>query len=290
MRRLALFAVMVGVVGCGSPTTPTPTPASSTGTVVVNGWLLPLAVGQSVQLSATAISSDGASRSVTNEATWATSNTVVAIVSPSGLVTAQGVGPVEIRATYDNKTGALPLAVEGPVPPSAPIPGLVCGVERWAVKTLSDVDAGRVDLAHVQPTTIKALNERAAHCNGGPDSRVYPEELELFEVTGRITVVRFEDDRDYHIAVADPADSSYTMVTEVADIACQGAISSPHRTLLEAGRNMFISLLGGRVPSSLVGVTVRLRGVGFFDFNHAQTGRSRNCMEIHPVLAISTVQ
>src|SRR6185295_1442353 len=118
-----------------------------------------------------------------------------------------------IRATYDNKTGALPLAVDGPVPPSAPTPGLVCGVERWAVKTFSDVDAGRVDLSRVQATTIKALNERAAHCNGGPDSRVYPEELELFEVTGRITVVRFEDDRDYHIAVADPADSSYTMVT-----------------------------------------------------------------------------
>jgi len=257
---------------------------------VVSGWLSPLTVGQSVQLSATAIASDGASRSVTGEAAWATSNTVVAIVSPSGLVTAQGVGPVEIRATYDNKTGALPLAVEGPVPPSAPIPGLICGVERWPVKTLSDVDAARVDLSHVQATTIKALNERAAHCNGGPDSRVYPEELELFEVTGRVTVVRFEDDRDYHIAVADPADSSYTMVTEVADIACQGAISSPHRTLLEAGRNMFISLLGGRAPSALVGATVRLRGVGFFDFNHGQTGRSRNCMEIHPVLAISTVQ
>ena len=134
------------------------------------------------------------------------------------------------------------------------------------------------------------LNARASHCNGGPNTRVYPEELEVFEVTGRVTVVRFEDDRDYHIAVSDPGDSSYTMVTEVADIACQGAISSPHRTLLEGGRNMFIGLLGGRTPSSLVGTTVRLRGVGFFDFDHGQTGRSRNCMELHPVLSISTVQ
>src|SRR5512132_1195645 len=100
--------------------TPTPSPVAAVSTVVVSGWLSPLTVGQSVQLSATAITASGVSRSVTREATWGSSNSLVAIVSPSGLVTAQGVGPAEIRATYDNKTGALPLAVEGPVPPSAP--------------------------------------------------------------------------------------------------------------------------------------------------------------------------
>jgi hypothetical protein len=29
--------------------------------------------------------------------------------------------------------------------------------------------------------------------------------------------------------------------------------------------------------------------VGFFDFNHGQTGRSRSCIELHPVLGIETV-
>jgi len=31
------------------------------------------------------------------------------------------------------------------------------------------------------------------------------------------------------------------------------------------------------------------RGVGFFDFNHNQTGRSRSCIELHPILGIERV-
>jgi hypothetical protein len=99
-----------------------------------------------------------------------------------------------------------------------------------------------------------------------------------------VTFVRLEDDRDYHVALADPVDSSSSIVTEVADVACQGAIRSPHRGALETARNGFISLLGGRSPSTLVGATVRVRGVGFYDFNQGQTGRSRSCLELHPIL------
>jgi hypothetical protein len=168
--------------------------------------------------------------------------------------------------------------------------GLACGVERWNVKTLSDVDAGRVELSRVQPTTIKALNERASHCNGGPDRRAYGEEFDVYEVVGRITYVAPQDDRDYHVVVADPSDSNFTIVTEVADFACQGAISSPHRGALEAARNTFVALLGARSTSSLVGTNVRVRGVGFYDFNHGQIGRARNCMELHPILAIDALQ
>jgi len=170
------------------------------------------------------------------------------------------------------------------------MPGLVCGVERWNVKTFSDADAGSVDLRRVAVTTIKALNERASHCDGGPDRRSYPEEFEVYEVTGRVTFVRLEDDRDYHIAIANLQDSSFTIVTEVADIACQGAISSAHRTTLETARNAFVTILGGQSPSSLVRAPVRLKGVGFFDFNHGQTGRARNCMELHPVVGIELIQ
>jgi len=193
---------------------------------------------------------------------------------------------VDIRATFQSQTGTLGLAIEGPEPKPGPIPGLACGVERWSVKTLSDAAAGSVDLGSVQQTTIRALNERATHCSGLPAARTYGEEFQVYEVIGRVTFVRLEDDRDYHVAVADPADSSYTIVTEVADIACQGAISSPYRAVLEAARNSFIDLLGGRSASSLVGATVKLRGPGFNDFNHGQTGRSRNCVELHPVISI----
>jgi hypothetical protein len=66
-----------------------------------------MSIGQSVQLTATAILSNGDSRSVTTEATWQSTNAVVDIVSPSGLATAQSTGFVEIRATYVGKSGSL---------------------------------------------------------------------------------------------------------------------------------------------------------------------------------------
>ena len=47
-----------------------------------------------------------------------------------------------------------------------------------------------------------------------------------------------------------------------------------------------MAILGGRSPSSAVGMTVRVRGVGFYDFDHGQTGRSRIGMELHSVLSI----
>jgi len=287
-RRLVL-SVLVLSAACGGsdpPTAPTAPPATVSD-VVVSGWLSPLKAGESVQLSATAIMANGSSRSVTTEAAWQSSNVTVAVVSSVGLVTALGGGSAEIRATFGSRTGTLGVVVETTNDPTGPMPGLACGVERWPVKTLSDPDATRVDLSRVQQTTIRALNERSARCSGLPSGRAFAEEFEVYEVTGRVTFVRLEDDRDYHVALADPADSNSTIVTEVADIACQGAIRSPHRGALETARNGFVSLLGGRSPSTLVGATVRVRGVGFYDFNHGQTGRSRSCLELHPILEIS---
>jgi hypothetical protein len=284
----AVLAAVIGVSCGGGGSTPiTPSPPVSVSSVTVSGWLAPLTPGQTVQLTATAIFSDGSTRIVTTEATWQSSDSTIALVSPIGLVVAQAGGSADVHATYQNRTGTLAITVSGPEPPGGPPVGLRCGVERWAVKTLSDPDAIRVDISRVQQTTIKSLNERATRCSGLPSSRAFAEEFEVYEVTGRVTFVRLEDDRDYHVVLADPAEPSYTIVTEVADIACQGAISSPHRGVLETARNTFFGLLGGRSPSSLVGTTVRLRGVGFYDFNHGQIGRARNCMELHPVVSIS---
>jgi hypothetical protein len=42
-----------------------------------------------------------------------------------------------------------------------------------------------------------------------------------------------------------------------------------------------------QVLKPLTGKTVRVRGVGFYDFAHGQTGRSQSCIELHPILNIS---
>jgi hypothetical protein len=184
----------------------------------------------------------------------------------------------------------MPTAVPTPPPVvRTPPPSMgVCGVERWAVKTLTDVDARRIDLAPVS-TTITALAALPPHCGQGPDNaRAYPEELQVFEVVGRVMVVRVEDDHDYHVALVDPADPASTIVTEVADPTCAGDDAPAFsRFMLQAGRNSFVAFVAGRSLSSLVGELVVVRGVGFYDTNHGQTGRSASCIELHPVLGIA---
>jgi hypothetical protein len=173
-----------------------------------------------------------------------------------------------------------------PTPPAGN-PALACGIERWFVKTLADADAMTVDLSSVTRTTIRDLNARPEHCGGGPDRRTYPEEFKVFEVIGRVTYIAHEDDRDYHIALEDPASPGFSVVTEIADTQCIGAASSPQLATLRSAEGMFASLLEGRQAAALVGTTIRVQGVGFYDFNHGQRGRSANCLELHPIISMS---
>ncbi len=178
-------------------------------------------------------------------------------------------------------------APTAPTPPPSPSLGLACGVERWFVKTLADSDAARIAPEVATPISIRDLNALPSHCEAGPDRRIYAEEFRVFEIVGRVSYVAHEDDRDYHIAVEDPNAPGFTVVTELADTVCSGAAMSPHLATLRSVEGMFATVLGGRSASSLVGSTVKIRGVGFYDFDHGQRGRSRNCIELHPILSIS---
>ena len=156
---------------------------------------------------------------------------------------------------------------------------MACGDERWQVKTLTDLDVARIDFDHPVITTVAALNALTAHCSSLPDARTFAEEFAVLEVVGRVTLTRLEDDRDLHVVISDPSDSTQTMVTEVADPEC--AATSPKLGTLQVARAQYQAL------SPLTGKLVRLRGVGFYDFAHGQTGRSRSCIELHPVLNIA---
>lgn len=175
--------------------------------------------------------------------------------------------------------------------PATPGPvGLSCGTERWFVKTLADVDAAKVNTNAATSLSIRDLNAFASHCSGLPDGRTFAEEFRVFEVTGRITYIAHEDDRDYHIALEDPDAPGFTVVTELADTVCAGAVISPHYTTLRTAEAMWAMLLQGRGTSALVGTIVRVRGVGFYDFSHGQRGRSQNCIELHPITSIDTAK
>ena len=190
-------------------------------------------------------------------------------------------------------------------------PTRVCGgTERWNVKVANDADAPKIEPNPTGPYSVAALN---AVLPGPVDAggRMDVEKKE-YTVRGFLSYFKSEDDGDYHVVIADkPGDftrgkvapNGRSMVVEFPDPACfkgksglGGATSALGQTLAEA-RAAFeggTSALNGAKISKPVAVTVT--GVGFFDFDHGQTGRSTphpgadgqsKVFELHPVTAIS---
>jgi len=101
-----LFALALGlsVAACGSsPTAPTVSAVAVSGTAP--------AVGSSSQFVATALNSNGTSQDVSGSATWSSSDSNIATVSSTGLVTALNSGSVTITASYSGAIGTDAIAV-----------------------------------------------------------------------------------------------------------------------------------------------------------------------------------
>ncbi len=147
---------------------------------------------------------------------------------------------------------------------------LACGAERWAVKTLSDPDAARLSLA-TQQTTIAALNALPRNCVRADAPRAGVE-LQLFRVSGTVRLVKHEKDGDLHIVLADAAGN--TIVVESPSFAC--AAPSRFRMVIRAARALCERFRPGQV--------VTVEGPALYDYFHKQTGMSRSCVEVHPVM------
>jgi len=164
-----------------------------------------------------------------------------------------------------------------------------CALTRSQVKTLRDAEAARIAFDEPVATTITALNELPSHCGPAGNRRRPPEEFRVYEVVGTITRVKREPDRDIHIVLADLVQPRDRIVIELGDPDTSDGRRSAHRDRLVAAQRMFDALqkaLRTSHPSELVGRRVRVAGVGFYDLNHFQRGRTRSCIELHPVLSI----
>jgi hypothetical protein len=71
-----------------------------------------LPTGGTLQFTATGTFSDGSTQNVTSQATWVSSNTVVATISASGLATGIAAGTATISAALGGKTGSTLLTVQ----------------------------------------------------------------------------------------------------------------------------------------------------------------------------------
>lgn len=158
-----------------------------------------------------------------------------------------------------------------------------CGVERWSVKTGTDADASKIDLQSTTTTTIASLRALKAPANLPSNNRVAPTETTVFQVQGTLTEYKLESDSDYHLVLRDS--SGNTMISEIPDPSCVGS-SSPLRTKVSNARSEFDARFHPTTSFHTANVPVTVTGVGFFDFQHGQTGVAPNAIELHSVLDV----
>jgi uncharacterized protein (TIGR03437 family) len=158
-----------------------------------------------------------------------------------------------------------------------------CGVERWSVKTGTDADASSVNLRIATPTTIANLVALTAPPTKPQNNRVLPVEITQFAVNATLAQFKIEDDSDYHVVISDT--TGKTMIVEIPDPGCVGA-GSPFATGILNARSKFEAHLKPTNSFKTANIPVQIRGIGFFDFLHGQTGVAPNGIELHPVLDI----
>lgn len=157
-----------------------------------------------------------------------------------------------------------------------------CGVERWAVKTLTDPGANQINTTP-QNTSIADLVSIAPPAS--PTDRVGPTETTTFRLTGTLIFAKREADGDYHLVIEDGR--SNTMIVESPTPTCA------HGSLMLKQIGEVRVALDARLPELAAGniikpnLAVMVTGVGFFDRLHGQTGVAPNGIELHPLLSIA---
>ena len=158
-----------------------------------------------------------------------------------------------------------------------------CGTERWTVKTMTDDD--RHDIAAgVRDTTVRALRHRPTPTARPSTARVAPTETTTFRVHARLREYVREADGDYHLVLADRA--GRRIIAEIPDPACVGRIS-PVRKAIRTARSRMDARYDVSSGFKAADRRIIVRGVGFFDYFHGQTGMAPNDLELHPVVGIT---
>jgi hypothetical protein len=151
-----------------------------------------------------------------------------------------------------------------------PVAAQPCGTERWAAKVLSDAAASQLNLTP-KTITVAGINALPKECSKTAADRTGLE-LQLHRLTAKVKLIKHEDDGDLHIVLEDAA--GRTLVVESPSQAC--AAHSHFRTVLKAARAACDQLH--------VGQTVTIQAPVFYDFFHKQTGMSKSCAELHPIM------
>lgn len=157
-----------------------------------------------------------------------------------------------------------------------------CGTERWSVKTAADDDRKLIS-TKAQDASIRYLRARHTPSTRPQTGRVAPVELTTYRVHARLVEYVREDDGDYHLVLADRA--GRTIIAEIPDPACVAHIS-PLKAAIRTARTAMDGRFSVTSDFKPAGRHVIVKGVGFFDYFHGQTGMAPNDLELHPVTSL----
>lgn len=159
-----------------------------------------------------------------------------------------------------------------------------CGVERWSVKTGTDAQASSVNLSSYVSSTIYNFHQSVRPGSLPSNGRVSPRETTQYRLSGTLTKYVREADSDYHLVIKDSA--GRTMIVELPASNCVGA-GSPFGPGISRARSQFDARFTATTSMKTTSTPVTIKGVGFWDFIHGQTGVAPNGIEVHPVLDIT---
>lgn len=158
-----------------------------------------------------------------------------------------------------------------------------CGVERWSVKTGTDPQAPSVSLSTYVSSTIYNFHQSTRPASLPSNGRVSPRETTQYRLGGTLTKYVRETHSDYHLVIQDSA--GRTMIIELPASNCVGA-GSPFGPGISRARQQFDARFTATTSMKTTSTPVTIKGVGFWDFLHGQTGVAPNGIEVHPVLDI----
>lgn len=172
------------------------------------------------------------------------------------------------------------------------------GEYRWDIKTLSDEQAGDVNLKAVNAGVAdfwedkKPSGFKSSMRNPPLETTVYRVKANLREarwVNEAPTATKKGGDLDIHLVIAAPTNPDKTMIVEFPFKTCINAAPLLKKRMV-AARNAFLKKCKGgtlRTQFHNLSGTATITGVGFYDKPHAN-GASQYGVELHPVLRFSS--
>src|SRR5438067_3992051 len=184
-------------------------------------------------------------------------------------------------ADHDNQSLLQHSGVDLPFDPA--LAATACPYERGPVKEGSDTDRFKVSTTVVS-TTISYLRGRAKPSSYPRTRRVGGAELHTYQLHAYLTQYKIEADGDIHLVLKDTAGRN--MIAELPLAACV-PLASRWKASIATARARFTQALHTTTSWHYLHKPVTVRGVGYFDPPHGQTGAAKNGLELHPVIGVS---